>query len=132
MARLVVPTTYDEARTFQPLDPGVYRAEILDVHAKTAKTSGNAYLAWTFSITEGLSKGRRLWYNTPFEGNAMGFLRDLADAVSESWGPDWDIDPESDDCGYFDSWKGHRLALIVDVEAGQNGQLRNSCKPIKI
>lgn len=132
MARLIVPTSYEEARSFKPLDPGVYRAEITDVHAKTAKSSGNAYLAWTFTVIDGPAKGRRLWHNTPFEGNAIGFLRDLADAVGMNWEADWEIDPDTDEAGFFASWEGHKLALVVDVRTGLNGQLQNSCKPVKI
>ena len=46
-----------------PLPPGYYQAEVVQCEIKQSQ-SGNDYVSWGFSVTEGDYSGRKAWHNS--------------------------------------------------------------------
>lgn len=75
----------DENDGFEALTPGSYIAAIEEGDMKIGKDSGEPYVAWTFTIAEGTSQGRKCWNNTTLQpGKAWGFWAVVKAAVGEA------------------------------------------------
>lgn len=77
-----VDETEGAAGGFEPLEPGIYVAQLRDVEVKEGKTSGQPYWNWTYEIPEDAEKygGRRLWNTTSLSEKAFPFLKATFDA----------------------------------------------------
>jgi Protein of unknown function (DUF669) len=69
---------------FQPMDKGVYEAEVTNVEVKTAKEGakypGSQYLAWEFTVDDSAYpdyQGRKQWLNTVLVPSARPRLKEF-------------------------------------------------------
>lgn len=75
---------------FTPLEPGTYRARLVEVEAKQAASSGNPMWVWKYEILDDKYKGRFQWNNTVLTDKA---LWKVAESFS-AFGVDTDTDTD--------------------------------------
>lgn len=63
--------------SFSPIEPGTYPVIVEQVEMRMGKTSNQPYLNWEFTVTEGEFEGRKLWYTTSLQPNALFNLKGL-------------------------------------------------------
>jgi hypothetical protein len=88
-------------------EPGTYLCRILSSEIRTAKSSGNLYVAWKLQTQP---DGRWVFYNTPIEGKGAGMFKHfIHSAGDESYqGGDYDTD----------TVLGKTVMMNLDVEPG--------------
>ena len=60
---------------------GRYSAVVVDVEEKISDSSGHPYYSWTFEVTSGEFKGRKLWNNTSLQEQALWKLKETLEAL---------------------------------------------------
>lgn len=64
------------------LPDGQYASSVEGIpELKTSAESGNQYISWTFKVSEGKYKGRKVWHNTSLQPQALFNLRNLLEAM---------------------------------------------------
>lgn len=91
---------------------GDYAATVASVEQYTAQ-SGFGAIKWVFEITEGRHKGKRLYYNTSLQEQALWNLRSTLDALGfETPESSYDID--------LDEVEGAEAGISVTIEEYTN------------
>jgi hypothetical protein len=76
-----VKADFSQAKTFELLPQGPYPVRIVGSEIKTAKKSGNEYIAWTLEIFNAdRGNGRKIWLNTSYSGKGAGMLKQLIES----------------------------------------------------
>ena len=103
------------------LPDGRYSVIVEQVEEKISENSGKPYFAWTFEVTTGEFKGRKLWNNTSLQPHALWKLKETLDALGVDTTKKVSF-IEKDLCG-----------IRCDVVIGQReyeGQMRNEVKQV--
>lgn len=98
-----VTPNFDEA--IESITPGEYLCRIVSSEIKTARESGNEYVAWKL---ETAPKKRTVFYNTPLVGRGSGLFKHLVHCAGDS-------DYESGDYD-TDDLTGQIVSMILTVE----------------
>lgn len=75
MAKISVD--FSNVGTFEALPEGQYDAVIESVELRTGKTTGNPYLNFTLTVTEGEYEGRKLWMTAGLTEKSLWKLKDM-------------------------------------------------------
>ena len=74
---LRVDFTNVEAGGFEPLPEGKYQATVFEVEQRVSASSGKPYLNWQFRIMGGDYDGRRAFYMTSLQPQALWKLKEV-------------------------------------------------------
>lgn len=72
---------FPEDSGFETIPPGTYTCSVFDASVLESKSSGAPYIAWTLIILEGDYSGRKLFYNTSLQPQALWKLREVLQAL---------------------------------------------------
>ena len=103
-------TEYQTQDAFELLPPGWYEATVDDSEICTAKSSGNQYIKWTFSID---GKPNKIWTNTMLNNEvSMRILKTMATCCGHR-NPNYIADTEE--------LHGRRCQIKIAIEKDPNG-----------
>lgn len=119
-------TSVAPADDFSPLPPGDYTAVITESEMKPTKRGDGSFLALTFEITEGPSKGRKVWTNLNLRNpnpKAVEIAQRELSAICHATGQ----------LRVNDSQELHYKPMVirVDIEAQEGYSPRNNIKAYK-
>lgn len=116
-------------QNFAPPPEGDYCIKIAEVGKETGSDSGKDYLSWTFEIAKGPQKGKKLFYNTSLQPQALWNLRGVLEAFGIEV-PDGSMDLDLDEiesCEEIagctvehEEYQGKLKGRVVDVFSAQN------------
>lgn len=101
---------------FEPLPVGILRAEVESVERQVSRSSGQPMLAWTFRITEPGLEGRKAFYNTSLQRQALWKLKKALRALgwsSEELSGPLNLDPHD--------LVGQECALVIAADRDRDG-----------
>lgn len=123
-----ITVNMEGVENFAPPPEGDYKIGIDEV-TKEVSESKNDYLAWVFKIADGKNKGKKLFYNTSLQPQALWNLRGVLEAFGIDV-PDGSMDLDLDeiqDCEELagctvehETYQGKPRARIVDVFSAEN------------
>lgn len=117
----------DPAQEMKPLPEGEYKAAIIASENKPTKAGTGSYLALTFEVLDGSSKGRRLWANLNLNNpnaTAVEIAKSELSAICHAVGV---MTPR-------DSAELHNKPMMLSVKCEKrrdNGELSNRIKGYK-
>ena len=103
---------------FDLLEKGVYDAVVYNVEVRDSR-AGKPYINWEFKITGPTGEGRRQWYTTSLQSQALWKLKQLLIRLGAK---------EKDLAGVVDldleQYIGRKCRIVIDHEQYQ-GEVRN-------